>query len=95
MGPANKADIRVFIIKHTVLYNSQSVVCHTKTALKTIPLIYTYDRMLMFKHGMEWSHRVTVLEVVCSVFIIYNIFICEIHSPFSKKSEDDLYVTGY
>ena len=40
-------------------------------------------------------HGVTVLGVVCGVFIIYNIFIIEIHSPFSKKSEDDLYVTGY
>ena len=26
---------------------------------------------------------------------IHNLFISEIHSPFSKKSEDDLYVTGY
>ena len=26
---------------------------------------------------------------------IYNLFISEIHSPFSKKSEDDLYVTGH
>ena len=26
---------------------------------------------------------------------IKNLFISEIHSPFSKKSEDDLYVTGY
>ena len=49
----------------------------------------------MFKHGMAWSHRVTVLGVVRGVFIIYNIFISEIHSPFSKKSEDDLSVTGY
>ena len=52
----------------------------------------------MFKHGMAWSHRETVLGVVCGVFIylfIYNLFISEIHSPFSKKSEDDLYVTGY
>ena len=55
----------------------------------------------MFKHGIAWSHRVTVLGVVCGVFIylfiylfIYNLFISEIHSPFSKKSED-LYVTGY
>ena len=48
----------------------------------------------MFKHGMAWSHRLTVLGVVCGVFI-YNLFISEIQSPFSKKSEDDLYVTGY
>ena len=49
----------------------------------------------MFKHGMAWSHtcRVTVLGVVCGVFIIYDIFICESHSPFSKKSEDDLLLT--
>ena len=46
----------------------------------------------MFKHGMAWSHRVTVLGVV---WHIYDLFISEIHSPFSKKSEDDLYVTGY
>ena len=26
---------------------------------------------------------------------INNLFISEIYSPFSKKSEDDLYVTGY
>ena len=50
----------------------------------------------MFKHGMAWSHRVTVLGVVCGVLInFFNLFISEIHSPFSKKSEDDLYVTGY
>ena len=51
----------------------------------------------MFKHGMAWSHRVTVLGVVCCVliYLFYNLFISEIHSPFSKKSEDDLYVTGY
>ena len=49
----------------------------------------------MFKHIMVWSHRVSVLGVVCGVFIIYNIFISEIHSPFSKKSEDDLYVSGH
>ena len=49
----------------------------------------------MFKHGTAWSHRVTVLGVACGIFIIYNIFISEIHSSFSKKSEDDLYVTGY
>ena len=51
----------------------------------------------MFKHGMAWNHRVTVLGVVSGVFIflfIYNLFISEIHSPSSKKSED-LYVTGY
>ena len=47
----------------------------------------------MFKHGMAWNHRVTVLGAACGVFI-YNFFISEIHSPFSKKSED-LYVTGY
>ena len=46
----------------------------------------------MFKHGMAWSHRVTVWRI--NLFI-YNLFISEIHSPFSKKSEDDLYVTGY
>ena len=49
----------------------------------------------MFKHGMAWSHRVTVLGVMCGVFIIHDIFIGESHSPFSKKSADDLYVTGY
>ena len=49
----------------------------------------------MFKHGMAWSQRVKVLGVVCGVFIIYNIFIREIHSPFSKTSEDDICVTGY
>ena len=48
----------------------------------------------MFKHGMAWSHRGTVLGVVCGVFIIYSI-LSEIHSPFSKKSEDGIYVTGY
>ena len=48
----------------------------------------------MFKHGMAWNHRVTVLGVVCGVFIYLYFFISEIHSPFSKKSED-LYVTGY
>ena len=36
----------------------------------------------MFKHGMAWNHRVTVLGVVCGVFI-YNLFISEIHSPSS------------
>ena len=43
----------------------------------------------MFKHGMAWScvWRINLF--------IYNLFISEIHSPFSKKSEDDLYVTGY
>ena len=47
----------------------------------------------MFKHVMSWNHRVTVLGVVCGVFIyFFNLFISEIHSPFSKKSED-LYVT--
>ena len=47
----------------------ETLVCHTKkTALKTIPLIHI-DRKLMFKHGMAWSHRVTVLGVVCGVFI--------------------------
>ena len=30
MGPANKTDILVFVIKHTVLYISQSVVYHKK-----------------------------------------------------------------
>ena len=25
--------------------------------------------LLMFKHGMAWNHRVTVLGVVCGVFI--------------------------
>ena len=51
----------------------------------------------MFKHGMAWSHRVTVLGVVCGVLIYLFIifFISEVHIPFSKKSEDDLYVTGY
>ena len=49
----------------------------------------------MFKHGMAGNFRVTVLGVVCGVFIIYDIFISESHSPFSKKSEDGLYVTGY
>ena len=50
----------------------------------------------MFKHGMASSHRVTLLGVECGVnLFIYNLFISEIHSPFSKKSEDDLYVTGY
>ena len=39
----------------------------------------------MFKHGMAWSHRVTVFGVVCGVFIIYDIFISESRSPFSKK----------
>ena len=48
----------------------------------------------MFKYGMAWNHRVTVLGVVCGVFI-HNIFINEIHSPFSKKREDYLYATGY
>ena len=50
----------------------------------------------MFKHGMAWSHRVTVLGVVCGVLIyLFIFFISKIHIPFSKKSEDDLYVTGY
>ena len=49
----------------------------------------------MVKHGMLWNHRVTVLGVVCGVFI-YELFISEIHvhSSSSKKSEE-IYVTGY
>ena len=45
----------------------------------------------MFKHGMAWNHKVTVLGAVCGVFIYLK---SEIHSPSSKNSED-LYVTGY
>ena len=30
----------------------------------------------MFKHGMAWNHRVTVLGVVCGVFIyLFIIFL--------------------
>ena len=48
----------------------------------------------MFKHGMAWNHRVAVLGVYLAYLFVYNLFISELHSPFSKKSED-LYVTGY
>ena len=41
-----------------------------------------------------WSNGIRNCVWRINLFI-YNLFISEIHSPFSKKSEDDLYVTGY
>ena len=58
----------VFIIKHTVSYISQSVVCHTKNSFENNPLD-SYISAGGLCLNMEWSHRVTVLGVVCGVFI--------------------------
>ena len=48
----------------------------------------------MFEHGMSWSQMLRYKELCVAYLFIYNLFIREIHNPFSKKSEDDLYVTG-
>ena len=45
----------------------------------------------MFKHGMPWSHG---LKRCLACLFIYHLFISDIHSSFSKRSEDDLSVTG-
>ena len=85
MGPANKADMCFFIIKHTLLYISQSVVCHTqKTALKTIPLIHTYQQeaYVLTWNGMEpWSKGIRRCVWRFYLFI-YNLFISEIFVNF-------------
>ena len=49
------------------------------------------DRRLMFRHGMPWSH---VVKRCLACLFIYYLFISDIHSSFSKKSEDYLNVTG-
>ena len=45
----------------------------------------------MFKNGMAWSHRVKCIKKSCvwrvRLFIYYH-FKSEIHSPFSKRSEN-------
>ena len=64
-GEANFCESLCLFSNHIV---TETLAFYTKTALKTIPLIHI-DRKLMFKHGMSWSHRVTVLGVVCGVFI--------------------------
>ena len=70
VGPANKTDIWVSIIKHTVLYISQSVVCHQKHPLATGGICL----------NLEWRGAIKLTG--------------KIHSPFSKRSDVDLYVTG-
>ena len=57
MGTANKADICVFIIKHTVLYNSQSVVCHTKNNFENNP-IDSYISTEGLCLNMEWHEAI-------------------------------------
>ena len=41
----------------------------------------------MFKHGMPWSHGV---KRCLACLFIYYLFISDIQSSFSKRSEDDL-----
>ena len=60
----------------------------------------------MFKHGIPCSHRVKGYCELCLVYLFIYLFVCEfvyysiyyyfreIHSPFSRRSEVDLYVTG-
>ena len=52
VGPAKKTDIRVFINKYTVVYVSQSVVCHQNSFLKNLFVSYIATGGLYL--NMEW-----------------------------------------
>ena len=99
VGSANKTDIWVFIIKRTIVYISQSVVCH-QNSFSIIPdysennpfdsYVATVLR-LIFKHAMAWSHGVKLIRrinlFICLLFIyVLIIFISIIHSYFSKRT---------